>query len=154
MALHGLLNRGIAAVIAEGAGELEMLVRQQGLAPEAAEHIRQVIEAIPGLLVAVDRALEARAEAPKARALFLEVLAYVLLDDNLIPARSGKPVVGLLDDAYFVHRAAQELREHMTEVDMRSIDGAVELLRRVLPASVWRELDERIERAATGAARG
>ena len=55
-------------------------------------------------------------------------------------------MLGLLDDAYLLHRAAQELRHHMEAVYMRSVDGGVELLSRVLPADVTRQLDEKSER--------
>lgn len=150
MGLHNLLERGIRSALADGAGELEAYLAHLDLPPETLEHVRQTVEALPGLLVALDRALWSRDAPLFARALYMVVLSYLIHDDDLIPG-DRHPVLGLLDDAYLLHRAAQELRDHMATVYMRSIDGGAELLARVLPAPVVAQLDAKI-RDAVGAA--
>lgn len=152
MGLHNLLTRGIRSAMADGAAELEAYLERQGGPPDTALHVKQTLEAMPGLLVALDRALSS-GEAPLfARALYLVVLGYLIHDDDLIPG-DRHPVLGLLDDTYLLHRAAQELRDHMGTVYMRSVDGGVELLARVLPPHVVAELDAKIRHATTAAER-
>lgn len=110
------------------------------------QHLEQALEALPGLLLALDGALYSDRAPKHARDTFNAVVRYLLLEEDLIPTRpDGDAVVSLLDDVYLLHRAAQELREHVDQVDFRSVDGGVELLRAVLPPSVIRALDERIE---------
>ena len=152
MAIPGLLQEGIRSVLARSDDALRALVTSRGLPEDAAEHVRQTLEALPGLLEAMDRALRRAPDHPEARALFLLVLSYLLQDDDLLPSRAGRPVLGLLDDVYLVHRAAQELEPHLGRVDMRSIAGGAELLRGLLPEHVVWALDAAVEQAGTEAA--
>jgi hypothetical protein len=48
----------------------------------------------------LDRAVREPDAPAEARTLWLRVLSYVLTDGNLIPARAGKPLRGLLDGVY------------------------------------------------------
>jgi uncharacterized membrane protein YkvA (DUF1232 family) len=151
MALHHLLTRGIRSALADGEGELVAYVTHLGQPAETVEHVRQTVEAMPGLIVALDRALAHRDAPLFARSLYMVVLSYLIHDDDLIPTDDRHPVLGLLDDSYLLHRAAQELRDHMEAVYMRSVDGGVDLLARVLPDDVIEQLDAKI-RDAVGAA--
>jgi uncharacterized membrane protein YkvA (DUF1232 family) len=147
MALHHLLNRGIKSALAEGEGELAAHLLHLGHPPETIEHVRQTVEAMPGLLVALDRALSSEGAPRFARALYVVVLSYLIHDDDLIPTDDRHPVLGLLDDTYLLHRAAQELRGQMGTVYMRSVDGGVALLSRVLPPGIVEQLDAKIDDA-------
>jgi hypothetical protein len=147
MALHHLLTRGIESALAEGEGELAAHLIHLGHPTETVEHVRQTVEAMPGLLVALDRALSIEGAPRFARALYMVVLGYLIQDENLIPTDERHPVLGLLDDTYLLHRAAQELRDHMGSVYMRSVDGGVALLSRVLPAEIVEQLDAKIDHA-------
>lgn len=152
MALHHLLTRGIRSALSEGEGELSAHLLRLGHPPETLEHVRQAVEAMPGLLVALDRALW-RADAPlHARTLYMVVVSYLIHDDDLIPVDDRHPVLGLLDDTYLLHRAAQELRDYMESVYMRSVDGGADLLARVLPTDVIAQLDAKIRDAIGTAA--
>ncbi len=147
MALHLLLTRGIRSALADGEAELALHLSRLNQPPETVEHVRQTVEAMPGLLVALDRALAHRDAPLFARSLYMVVLSYLIHDDDLIPADDRHPVLGLLDDTYLLHRAAQELRHHMEAVYMRSVDGGVDLLARVLPAPIIAQLDDKIREA-------
>lgn len=150
MALHGLLERGLREVIAEHAGELEAYVAERRLEPETADHLRQTLQALPGLLNALDGAIYSEGVPAHARATFSHVVRYLLLEDDLVPARDDRQLVGLLDDVYLLHRAAQELREHIDGVDFRSIDGGTDLLARVLPPDVVAVLDDHLHAVQGG----
>ncbi len=152
MALHHLLTRGIRSALADGEGELAAHLISLGHPPETIEHVRQTVEAMPGLLVALDQALSTDGAPRFARALYLVVLSYLIHDDDLIPTDERHPVLGLLDDTYLLHRAAQELRDQMGTVYMRSIDGGAALLARILPPDIVEQLDAKIGKAI-GAAR-
>lgn len=144
MALHGLLERGLREAIATSEGELEAYVAERDLEVETAAHLRQALEALPGLLVALDGAIYSPGVPDHARATFSHVVRYLLLEDDLVPSRDDRVLVGMLDDVYLLHRAAQELREHIAGVDFRSIDGGADLLARVLPSDVVAVLDDHL----------
>jgi len=151
VALRGILELGIRDVLARGRRELEAVAAEHGLpASDAADHLAQTLEAVPGLMVAIDAALRRPGVPGFARAMWLEVVSYLLLDADLIPAIHGDPVRGVLDDAYFLHRSAQELQGHLSMVDMRSVDGGAQLLRGVLPPAVADDLDRRVAALRTG----
>lgn len=156
MALHGLLKRGIdSALSLPGArAELAAIAEAAGLPADAGEHLAQTIEAIPGLLVAIDA--ETRREHAPAflRTLWPAVIGYLLLDDDLLPAREGAPLGGVLDDALVVHLAAQALRARLRGVDLRSVDGGAQLLRSVLPPAVAAALASAVDDAVTRASAG
>jgi hypothetical protein len=142
MSLRGLLERGIRSVLAEedADGELADLVARQGLDGDSAEHIKQTLEAMPALLVAIEGSLR-RPDVPEhARHLFRTVFDYVMTEDNLIPSHAGKPLLGLLDDVYLIHLAAIELEQHLGRVDMRSVTGGAQLLESALPPMVTQAL--------------
>ena len=145
MSLHALLERGLRDAIAESAGELEAYVAEKGLEADAAAHLRQAIETLPGLLLALDGAIYSPGVPSHARDTFSHVVRYLLLEEDLVPSRDEKVLVGLLDDVYLLHRAAQELREHIAGVDFRSIDGGADLLARTLPPDVVGVLDDYLE---------
>lgn len=153
MALHHLLTRGIRSALADGEGELVAHLTHLNHPPETVEHVRQTVEAMPGLLVALDRALSRRDAPLFARSVYMVVLSYLIHDDDLIPTDDRHPVLGLLDDTYLLHRAAQELRHHMEAVYMRSVDGGVDLLARVLPRDIIAQLDAKIVDAVSAAER-
>ena len=153
MGLHHLLTRGIRSALADGEAELSAHLLHLGHPEETIEHVRQTVEALPGLLVALDRALPAPGIPLFARTLYMVVLGYLIQDDDLIPVDERHPVLGLLDDAYLLHRATQELRDHMGTVYMRSIDGGTDLLARVLPPSIVAALDAKIAEAVGTAER-
>ena len=155
MSLVGLLERGVMSVLAEPEAEEELreLLVARAADAAAAEHVRQTIEVMPGLLVSIRRALDEPDAPAHARELFAVVLGYVLDDDNLIPSHAGKPLLGLLDDVYMVHLAAMELAEHLGRVDMRSVAGGAALLEQVLPRDVIGQLKQRVEDARVAARR-
>ena len=149
MALHHVLQRGIDALLEETREPLDEWVTSRGMEPEVAEHLRQAMEAMPGLLTAIDGALYASDAPVHARRLFNTAVRYLLLEEDLVPAREddtdpARAVVGFLDDLYLLHRTAQELREHIQSVDFRSVDGGVELLASVLAPDVVRALDDHL----------
>lgn len=146
MSMASLLERGVRSVLGEpeSGEELRGLLEALAVDEDSAEHIEQTLEAMPGLLVSMERALAAPDAPPHARELFLVVLSYVLDDNNLIPSHEGKPLLGLLDDVYVIHLAALELQEHLGRVDMRSVAGGAELLGRILPRDVIGQLREKI----------
>jgi len=142
--MNALLERGLREAIAESNGELESYVAERELEAETAEHLRQALQALPGLLVALDGAIYSEGVPAHARATFSHVVRYLLLEDDLVPSRDDRLLVGMLDDVYLLHRAAQELREHIEGVDFRSIDGGTDLLARVLPNDVVAVLDDHL----------
>ena len=101
--------------------------------------------AMPALLVSMDAALAKHAD-PRRVALWRSVLSYLLTDEDIIPTDEGKPLRGVLDDAYLLHRAAQELRRDLPGIDLRDLDGGTALLESILPNGITRELDERVLR--------
>lgn len=141
------MDRGIASALEGRDEELAQLATAAGIDPAAAEHLRQTLEALPGLVEQIHGALRGADVAPVARALFLGVMRYLFLDEDLIPSRGGQVLLGLLDDTYLVHRTAQELRDHLYPVDLRSIDGGADLLGQVLPREVVHQLDRLVASA-------
>jgi hypothetical protein len=127
--------------------ELRELLISRRVDLTAAAHIRQTLEALPGLLASIERALAATHATEHARELFLVVLSYVLDDDNLIPSHAGKPLLGLLDDVYVLHLAALELEKHLGRVDMRSVAGGAHLLEQVLPREIITALKAKVHKA-------
>src|SRR5436853_1016466 len=103
MSLPGLLERGIEVVLRSSSAEDELreLVAKAGLEAEAAEHLRQTLEAIPSILVAITRDLSKG--DPTIRSLFHAIVDYLIQEENLIPSHAGRPILGLLDDVYLVH---------------------------------------------------
>lgn len=146
MSLAGLLERGVRSVLDEPDSERELreLLAARQVDADSAEHVRQTLEAMPGLLRSVERALAAPEAPVHARELFLMVLGYVLDDHNLIPSHAGRPLLGLLDDVYLIHLAALELRAHLGRVDLLSVAGGAELLAHVLPEDVIPQLRQRV----------
>lgn len=142
MSLKGLLERGIHSVLSEqeAGTELQELLHSQQLPEEAEEHIRQTVQAMPGLLVELEAILTTDTVPEDARGLFQTIVKYLLKDDDLIPSHAGKPLLGLLDDVYLLHIAALALEPHIGKVDMRSVAGGAHLLEGVLPKSVTNEL--------------
>ncbi len=149
MALRALLDRGIGSILEEGDSELTALAREAGLEPGADEHLRQTLQALPGLVEQIHGALQGKDVPASARSIFLGVMRYLFLEEDLIPSRTGTTVLGLMDDTYLVHRAAQEMRDQLYPVDMRSVDGGAHLLGRVLPKDVIGQLDGIVEKART-----
>jgi|GEM_PF-2603494 len=148
MALVGLLSRGIRNTLDAHGDALEPLALAHGLPEGAGEHLAQTIEAIPGLLVALDR--EVQRGDRDAQAMWSQLLSYLLLDEDLIPSRDGAPIDGLLDDAYLVHAVVVRVLRTIsgdTKLDPRSVSGGAELLKQVLPTPVLAALDARIEAA-------
>ena len=153
MSLNALLARGIREALLERPGELGHYVSELGMETSAAGHLEQAIQALPGLLVALDGALYSESVPSHARDTFIHVVRYLLLEDDLVPSRDERVLVGLLDDVYLLHRAAQELREHVEGVDFRSIDGGVALLASVLPHDVVSVLDDHLANVRADVAR-
>lgn len=143
MAIQGLLRLGIRTAIAQSGEELEELVLAVGLPREAADHVREALMAMPGLLVAIDRALETQGQRDRL-ALWRSLASYLLTDDDLVPTDEGKPIRGVLDDAYFVHRAAQVMRRDLPGVELHDLDGGADLLASILPGSITDPLDARV----------
>ncbi len=149
MALHGLLTRGIRSTLDAHRGDLESLARTVGLPTGSGEHLAQTIEAIPGLLVALDHEVQASND-PAIQRMWSSLVSYLLLDDDLVPSRDGAPVEGLLDDAYLVHIAVERMMVRVsrrTAIDPRSIAGGASLLRVTLPSGVVRALGDRLDAA-------
>ena len=153
MSIRGLLERGIRSVLDEPAGEdeLRQLLIAQRVDAEAAEHVRQTLEAMPALLVAMEKALADPGAPPHARRMFQTVVHYIMTDENLIPSHAGKPLLGLLDDVYLIHVAALELEDHLGKVDLRSVAGGAQLLEQVLPELVTKALRGFVTPAKRGA---
>lgn len=147
MSLPGLMERGIQAILSSPNADEELrdLVIAAGHDADAAEHLRQTLEAMPALLVAVTRDL-ARADAT-VRRLFHAVVDYLIQEENLIPSHAGRPLLGLLDDVYLVHVAAKAVEAHLDRVDMRSVSGGAHLLEQVLPRDVTASLRSIVDRA-------
>ena len=149
MSIAGLLERGVKSVLddPESDKELDELLGARAMDAESAEHVRQTVAAMPGLLVSVERALAAPETPPHARELFLIVLSYVLDEENLIPSHAGKPLLGLLDDVYLLHLAALELKGNLRRVELHSVAGGAHLLEQILPRSVVGDLRAKIHEA-------
>lgn len=145
MALQGLLRLGIRTALERSGSELEELVVSVGLGREAADHVRETLMAMPALLVSIDGALARHADSSRL-ALWRSLLSYLLMDEDLIPTNEGRPVRGILDDAYLLHRAAQEMRRDLPGFELRDLDGGTALLRSALPIGIARELDDRVVR--------
>lgn len=145
MALQGLFRLGIRTALERGGTEIEELVAAVGLPPGSADHVLETLMAMPALLVSMDAALAKHAD-PRRVALWRSVLSYLLTDEDIIPTDEGKPLRGVLDDAYLLHRAAQELRRDLPGIDLRDLDGGTALLESILPNGITRELDERVLR--------
>lgn len=150
MALRALLDRGIGSILEGGDAELRSLALDAGLEPAADEHLRQTLQALPGLVEQIHGALRGKDIPSSAGGLFLGVMRYLFLEEDLIPSRAGTTLLGLMDDTYLVHRAAQELRDQLYPVDMRSVDGGAHLLRQVLPPDVVTQLDGIVQGARRG----
>ena len=144
MALGFLIHRGLESVLGADDSRLEELAAELGAPLGSAEHIRQTLVAMPGLMRAVDSALRAPDAAPAAQHLWLSVVSYLLHDRDLVPAEERSPILGLLDDCYLLHRAVLELEPHVEDVDMRSVAGGAALIARLLPRRVVVLLDERL----------
>ena len=142
MSIRGLLERGVRSVLDEAAGkeELPALLASRQMDADGAEHVRQTLEAMPALLVAIEHALSDPGAPPHARRMFQTVVHYIMTDENLIPSHAGRPLLGLLDDVYLIHVAALELEDHLGKVDLRSVAGGVQLLEQALPAFVTQAL--------------
>ena len=123
------------------------VVEGAGVDAAAAEHLRLTLEALPGLVEKIHDALDREGGPPSARELFLRLVRYLFTENDLIPAHAGEVLLGLVDDAYLVHRAAQEMRGHLSLVDMRSVDGGAALLRALLPDEIVDALDEVVAEA-------
>ena len=109
----------------------------------------QALEALPGLLVALDRVVQAGDDA-RVQRMWSSLVSYLLLDEDLVPSRDGAPIEGLLDDAYLAHIAVDRMSKHVSDrsaIDLRSVAGGAQLLRSVLPPSVASALDRRVDAA-------
>lgn len=149
MALHGLLARGIRSTLAEHRSELDRIAGNAGLPEGSGEHLAQCLEALPGLLVALDREVQMSAD-PTVHRMWSSLVSYLLLDDDLVPSRDGAPIMGLLDDAYLVHLAVERVMTRVsdrTAIDARSVAGGAQLLRLTLPAGVVRALGDQLDAA-------
>ena len=153
MSLVDLLSRGVNSVLDEPEvnHELSELVTRSGLPEEAREHIRQTLRAMPGLLASMQMSLTGESVGSPARAVFATVVAYLLEEDDLIPSHAGLPLLGLLDDVYFLHAAACALKDQLGRVDTRSVVGGAKLLEDVLPSGVTSELRTKLNRATAAA---
>lgn len=147
MALGFLMEKGLGVVLGEDGGRLEALVGELGAREGTAEHVRQTLFAMPGLMRAVDEALAARDTPREAQRLWLTVISYLVHDRDMMPASERHPILGLLDDAYLLHRVALALQNHLAEVDMMSVAGGAQLLAQLLPRGVVRRLDDRLTEA-------
>tara|TARA_R110002096_G_scaffold259030_1_gene452628 strand:+ start:102386 stop:102844 length:459 start_codon:yes stop_codon:yes gene_type:complete len=150
MSIPGLLARGIRTVLDDPEAETELaeLVAAAQLPSDATEHVRQTLEAMPGLLVAIERSIAADPTSKRSHALFDVVVRYALEENDLIPSHAGKPVLGLLDDVYLLHLVAYELRENLLGVSMHSVAGGAALLESILARSVTQELSQIVKSQA------
>jgi len=98
MALSFLLEKGIAATLGDNNTRLLGLMEELDASPDAAEHIRQTVEAVPALLRAADEALAKPGVPVESRYLWLTVVSYMLHDRDLLPTEDSNPIMGLLDD--------------------------------------------------------
>lgn len=146
MALHALLRRGIQVTLAEHGAQLEHIAANAGLPEGAAAHLAQAIEAVPGLLVALDGLVQEGDEA--TRRLWVSVVSYLLLEDDHVPSEDGTRLSGVLDDAYLVHAVVERFLARVSatsRLDPRSVAGGRQLLGQTLPPRVVRALDERLD---------
>jgi hypothetical protein len=145
--MPGLIARGVEVILASEAADAELreLARSCLRDEDAAVHVRQTIEAMPALLVAITRDLASADEAP--RRLFHAIVDYLIQEENLIPSHAGRPLLGLLDDVYLVHVAAISVESHLGRVDMRSVAGGAQLLEQILPRGISAELRGMVDRA-------
>ena len=155
MSIAGLLERGVKSVLddPESEKELDALLGSSAMDAESADHVRQAVGALPGLLQSVERSLAAPGTPAHARELFLVVLSYMLDEENLIPSHAGKPLLGLIDDVYLLHLAALELKGHLRRVDLNSVAGGALLLEQLLPRSAVGALRAKIHEAREAVAR-
>lgn len=149
MAIADLLERGVKSVLGDPRtqAELRKLLTDGAMDADSAAHVRQALEALPGLLVSVERALAAPNAPLYARELLILALTDVREDHNPDRSHEGKPMLGLLVSVYMLHLVALELRSHLGRVDMRSVSGANQLLDRLLPRSVVTALREKVHEA-------
>jgi len=103
------------------------------------------LEAMPGLLVAIERTISENSNSKRCQDLFETVVRYALEEEDLIPSHAGRPILGLLDDVYLLHLVGYELRYELRRVSIRSVGGGLALLRSVLPVDVTRELSRMVE---------
>ena len=146
MALGFLIEKRLAVVLGDG-DRLEQLMADLGAPEGAAEHVRETLFAMPGLMRAVDEALGSGSPPKHAQRLWLTVISYLVHDRDLVPTDTKNPILGLLDDAYLLHRAALALQDHLAAVDMMSVAGGAQLLGQLLPRGAVLALDDRLEAA-------
>jgi uncharacterized membrane protein YkvA (DUF1232 family) len=151
MSLGFVLRKGLDSVIGSDDRAIHEIIEHIGATPDHVEHIRATLMTLPDLMFAVDRALRNGSAPAHAKRMWLMVISYLVLDRDLIPASEDNPVLGLLDDAYLLHRAAEELAPHLESVDVRSISGGAEMLAGLLPITVVRQLDAKLANAKTAA---
>ena len=129
--MRELQRRGIGSVLEQGAGDVPA-----SQLPAA----RAALDGMVELLCAFNRATTNEQVPMAVRALFPAVLSYCFTEDDLLPSRGSQLVLGLLDDAFIVHRAAVEVAGPLG-VDLETTRKHLAFLEQVLPADVRRRLD-------------
>ncbi|RMH38221.1 MAG: hypothetical protein D6689_19840 [Deltaproteobacteria bacterium] len=149
MSLTRVFAVGIEQVVreAEESGRLRRLLADARLPEDAGEHIRATLQAMPALLLSINDAIEQPDAPMRAKRLFRTVISYLVKEHDLVPMTEGRPLLGLLDDAYLLHRSAVVLKADLRGLLERNVAGGMDLLASVLPRGVVTALNELVAAA-------
>lgn len=145
MGLRAPIEKGLFSLCEEAEPEL---VAQLGR--EAAAGAIEAVRAIPRVLEALSAIAWDDTTPQSARALFAIVAIYLLRTDDLVPAHEGQELLGLMDDAYLLFRAAgtvSTLLPDLTAHELALWSRSVEV---TLTEEVRSSLDGMIDNAVTG----
>lgn len=141
MAFALLLQHGIETLGKAHRAELSAVVRDQS----RVDAVLAALSYVPVTLTALAEVAWAENASILARSVLLVVLGYGFKKGNLVPAEEGKPLLGVVDDAYIALFGATRIVDLLGGVQRDQLLEHAAALREALPLGVADELEAMIE---------
>jgi len=140
--MRDVFLRGIDSIFAEGEDDFRRHLDHQGLGADGLGSAREALRSMVDTLITLNRATLDEEVPMAVRAMLPSLVSYFLAEEDLIPSRPGQLVLGLLDNAYLVHRIAMELDGQARGIEADTAQRHVSFLEKVLPEEVRARLEE------------
>lgn len=141
MGLAVLLERGVRMLRAERSALDDQIGADRADAALAA------LDRLPDVLSSLNELAWREDAAPRHRAALTVVMSYGLQTDNLIPARDGRVLLGVLDDAYLAYFAAAQVPGELSGITAEDVAGARQALAAALPVEIVASLERKLTAA-------
>ncbi len=140
-----ILERGLKTILDDNQHELVLLLQRKNLPSEWLSTLLGAVQDIPNLILKMNKLVFNENAPVSLRALFPSILNYLLDDEDLIPSHKDQEIIGLLDDAYLVHKVATILSENFSDFEAASSKKFLEVLVELIPSNVKEQLDRLID---------